>query len=241
MGNIVSYDIMISIGGICMVFLAAILCQKRYHSVRYTVEIILFSFFLIQMGSFVSNFLKGLAGAQWSELKTFWKFFFRDNGAHFIGRVLFCTWLFPVGYSFIFRKRSSDWKDSFDILCLGMTLQHIFNRVACLMQGCCRGRYYNGSFALVYPTEVCSYPVYPTQPFEILCMLILLVILTVLYKKGKHVYVVFLSGFTITIFFSEFMMGREGVLQIFGLTIFQYVAVILGITAFYMNRKSNKR
>ena len=113
----------------------------------------------------------------------------------------------------------------------------IFNRAACLSYGCCMGRFYKGPFAFQYFSDKgtgpgYSYSVYPTQLFEMACMILLLALLFVLYRKKKRLSSVFCSGFSVTIFLSEFMMDKQGTILIFGFSVIQFAAILLLVIAF---------
>lgn len=154
-------------------------------------------------------------------------------GSHFIGRVLFCIIVYPFCFRLLFRKRKEWCGAVMDRYCLFFTFQHVFNRIACFFNGCCVGKYYNGFLAMKYP-EVegaagggYSYPVYPVQLFEAAGMVLLFLVLFFFYKKGKRITGGFEIGFGIVIFLAEFMMDVSGTVQIAGLTVVQYAAVLL--------------
>ena len=124
-----------------------------------------------------------------------------------------------------------------DRYCMFLIFQHIFNRIACFYNGCCVGRYYDGIFALRYTGTGSgagySYPVYPAVLFECISMIVLFIIGLIRIKKKKNMTKLFEIVFGLVIFLSEFMMDHSGTIQIAGLTIVQYAAlllIILGIT-----------
>lgn len=232
-GGVKSYDLFINLGSVLGSILLIVLYYRKSGSWKKTFAVFLLSLAIVQLGFFAGRLVRGISygeGESLTELLT------TPQGNHFIGRVLFTAWVFPAAFCLIFKKKKEEWKDYLDLLCVFLTFQHIFNRIACLFNGCCVGKYYDGIFALRYYGQGksgagYSYPVYPTQMFEVVCMLVLLVLLLFLYKRRRRLRNVFCAGFALTVFVSEFMMDKKGVLLFAGLTAIQYAAVLLALTA----------
>ena len=164
------------------------------------------------------------------------------------------TWSFIWGrveylsYHHTAKRKSFQWTGYLDLLCVFLAFQHIFNRIACLCEGCCMGKPYSGIFAFWYRANGksgagFSYPVWPVQIFEISGMVILLILFFALHTKKKHFADVFSMGFAVCIFLSEFMMDQTGVLLIAGLSVIQYAAIVLFVTGIFIHRcfKSRQR
>lgn len=232
-GGVRSYDLFINIGSVLGGLLLLFLYYRKSGSWKKTAAVFLLSLALVELGFFAGRLVRGLSygnGESVFELLT------SPNGNHFIGRALFVVWVFPAAFCVVFRREKKEWGEYLDLLCIFLAFQHIFNRLACLFNGCCAGKYYDGAFALRYHVEGksgagYSYPVYPTQIFEIAGMAVLLALLFFLYKRQKRLRNVFCAGFALTIFLSEFMMDKKGVMTFAGLTAIQYAAALLALTA----------
>jgi len=82
-------------------------------------------------------------------------------------------------------------------------------RVGCFLNGCCSGKFFNSIFAVVYPrfinsTGLESYPVLPTQLFELILALVVLIPALIVFKKKK----VFPNGSAFLIYASLFCAMR---------------------------------
>lgn len=232
-GRVRSYDLFINLGSIVGGMLLLFLYRRKSGSWKKALQVFLISFLILELGFFAGRLVRGLSHGDGESVFTLLAEY---QGNHFIGHVLFAMWVFPVIFCAAFRREKEEWRDYLDLLCIFLTFQHIFNRLACLFNGCCAGKYYSGLLALRYHVEGksgagYSYPVYPTQLFEIVCMLLLLAVLFLLYRKGKRLSGMFCIGFALTIFTSEFMMDQQGVLCFAGLSVIQYAAILLMLTA----------
>ena len=119
---------------------------------------------------------------------------------------------------------------------LYMAIQHMFNRIGCLMAGCCGGREYRGFLALHYSPNDTGY--YPVQPFEIISMILVLFFVVFLYDSKKiNVFCLFIIWFGITFFIGDIFRDNLYDLRILGLTISQMISCILVVTGGIMNFK----
>ena len=240
-GTMDSYYFFINLGSVLGSILVLILFYQKNHSFQKTAAVYLLALAVLEAGMFAGRLVRGFSyGEEWN----LFQIITQPNGNHFIGRVLFVMWCFPVLYRVIFRKEK--WLEYLDLLCIFLAFQHIFNRIACLCEGCCMGKPYSGIFAFQYHVDGktgagFSYPVYPTQIFEILCMIFLLVLLFVLRARKKHLADVFCMGFAVCIFLSEFLMDQTGVLLIVGLSVIQYAAVLLFVTGIWIHRRAARQ
>lgn len=237
--NFKSYDFFINMGSIIGVVILLILFYRKSKSIKKSFCLLGISIVIVELGYFAGNAIRGLTYGGVQGMSDVIHLFTRWNGNHFIGRVLVLMWVFPVVYRLIYKKNRQEWIEYLDLLCIFMTFQHIFNRIACFFNGCCCGKYYIGKLAFQYKVEGksgpgYSYSVYPTQFFEIACMVVLLIVLMILYIKNKRLVYVFQISFALTIFVSEFMMNSQGTITIWGFTVIQYCSGILLVTAFIM-------
>lgn len=231
-GGIRSYDLFINLGSILGSFLLIFLYYRKNGSWKKTFAVFLLSLAVVELGFFAGRLVRGLS---YGTGESFWELLVSPNGNHFIGRALFTVWVFPAAFRVFFQKDRKEWEGYLDMLCVFLTFQHIFNRLACLFNGCCFGSYYDGIFALRYHEAGrsgagYSYPVFPVQLFEMVCMAGLLTLLFLLYRKGKGLVRSFCCLFAFTVFLSEFMMDKRGVMLFAGLTAIQYAAVVLAFT-----------
>lgn len=228
-GGIESYDFFVNLGSVLGSILLIALYYHKNRSWKKTAAVYLLSLAVLQAGMFAGRLVRGLSyGEDWNIIHIITK----PNGNHFIGRVLFAMLVFPLLYCLIFRKKKKEWLEYLDILCIFLAFQHIFNRIACLCGGCCMGKPYSGICAFLCHVDGktgagFSYPVFPTQIFEIICMIVLRVLLLVFCFQGRSLTWRFCFGFAVCIFVSEFMMDQTGVLLIGGLSVIQYAAVAL--------------
>lgn len=239
-GQFRSYDFFINLGSIIGSVILIILYFRKSKSWKTAISVYVFSLVIVELGFFTGGFVRGLSYGDADSLMDVLKLFVENRGSHFIGRVILVLWAFPLLFCLIFRKIKTEWRDYIDILCVFLAFQHIFNRVACLFNGCCCGKYYDGIFSFRYNVEGgfgpgYAYPVYPTQLFEIICMIILFATLLIMHIRRKRLLFVFTMGFSITIFISEFMMSTSGVVYIAGLSVIQYAAIVLLITGIVMS------
>lgn len=235
------YNFFINMGSILGSIMLIFLYFNKSRSWKLTIKIFIVSLAVVELGYFGGNFLRGLSYGEIRGVSDIIVLFTGKNGNHFLGRVIFTMWIFPPLFCIVLKDIREEWINYLDILCIFLSFQHIFNRLGCLFNGCCCGKYYNGIFALKYNVNGkngpgYSYPVYPTQMFEIICMIILFTILFILHLKNKRLVYIFQVGFAITIFISEFMMNSQGVMIVCGLTVIQYGAIVLLITSFVMWR-----
>lgn len=238
-GQFRSYDFFINLGSILGSVLLIGLYFRKSKSWKKAISVFILSLVIVELGYFTGNFVRGLSYGEVNSIRDVFHLFVEKEGNHFIGRVLLVLWLFPPVFCLLFRKSKREWMDYLDLLCIFLAFQHIFNRIGCFFNGCCCGEYYDGIFALRYHVEGKSgpgyaYPVYPTQLFEIICMILLFIILFILYIRKKRLLYIFVIGFSVTIFLSEFMMNKQGVVLIAGLTVIQYAAILLLVTGIVM-------
>lgn len=230
-GQVSAYNFWINIGSVIGSIGLLVSIYLLVKSKKDTVLIYLSMLAVMLLGAFPASAVRGLTYGGVRSLSDFFGLFIYQ-GSHFIGRVLFCIIIYPLCFRVLFRSKKNLCGAMMDRFCLFFTFQHIFNRIACIFNGCCVGKYYDGLFSIQYLDAEktgpgYSYPVYPTRLFEIVGMIILFLILFLRYRKGKRILVWFEVGFGVVIFLSEFMMDASGTIQIAGLTVIQYAAILL--------------
>ena len=172
---------------------------------------------------------------EWDLQSSFLDTLINSEAINFSGYVLFFIVSFPILYKLILKNYNKFFLN-IKAGALYMTIQHIFNRIGCLMAGCCGGREYGGLLALHYSPNDVGY--YPVQPFEIISMIVVLFLIVFLYDSKKiNVFCLFLIWFGITFFVGDIFRDDLYDLKILGITISQMVSCILTVTGVIMNLK----
>ena len=119
-----------------------------------------------------------------------------------------------------------------------LALNHVFNRLGCLLGGCCFGMPCH--FGLVYPESALANNYYdkgtrlfPNLPLESLSMLILFIVLLVLHRKGKRTLPIFPLVFGAVGFLLGFVTSHvyEPLKPFFG---FLYPTALLHLLVFFI-------
>ncbi len=233
------YDLSINIGTFIGFLVYLFVALKKTKSVKRVICSVVFAYILLTLGAFLGNIIRGL---NVGEIGGISDVFTVGSGSHFIGRVIMVVVFLPFVYKWFLGRDKKEWVSYMDMMCFYLVIQHIFNRLGCLLNGCCEGKEYRGFLSFEYPIGIgfgpgYDYPMYPTQLFEIISMIILLGVCIYLFGKNRHIIVVFEIWFAATIFLSEFMMLPDRTVYIMGLDAIQYSAVVLGIAAYITHRK----
>lgn len=142
---------------------------------------------------------------------------------------------------FIVKKERGKEIELFSLIIPGLVLAHAFGRVGCFLGGCCFGALTESPLGVVFPvdspayqtypntiTHDGSFPVLPTQLFEVAFELILFIVMTVFRKRLKNnnlaIYLVFYSIFR---FILEFWRGDSRGATGFYLSPSQFMSIIL--------------
>ncbi len=238
-GQIRSYTFFTNLGSVLGSLMVLLLLYYAYRNIRQAIKVFLLGLLLVLAGSFLGQFIRGLSYGNFEDMLDLLTLFASGHGIHFIGRVIVTIAFFPILYCKLFAKEKSSLNRDYDYICLFLAFQHMFNRLACLMNGCCYGKSYSGFGAMQFTWiggegPAISYPVYPTQLFEMTGMLVLFLLMLVLIKIGKHVQLVFGLGFSFVIFISEYMMDVTGTILIFGLTVIQIASLVLAVLSVFV-------
>lgn len=245
-GDFMSYDIFNNLGTVLGLGTFCILLWRKKASWRYFLAGAVTLAAIMVIGGFFSSLVRQLTHMDFQNYQELAKDVIERNGNHFLGRVLAAALFYPVIYRFAAYMLNVGYRKDQEQVCLDalaffIPIQHFFNRLACLMNGCCYGIPYNGPFALQFDSAaagVVNYPVFPSQAFEMGTMVILFVVVVFLYRKKKRLFGPVLIGFGISIFVSEFFMDQRGNLRLLGLNAIQYGAILLClIGAWYVRRR----
>ena len=94
-GGIEAYDFFINLGSVIGSILLIVLYYRKNRSWKKTAEVYLLAFAILEVGMFAGRLVRGLSyGEEWN----IFHIITQPNGNHFIGRVLFTMWVFPVLY-----------------------------------------------------------------------------------------------------------------------------------------------
>ncbi len=232
--TLIMQDLMVNVGSILGILVVSLLLYE--HDVkterigkkicRYMLIPILTEAVIAKtIGPFLGRWIRGMSYAFPETVTNKAQYIWENAGTHFIGTILASAILLPVVFRMVYGK-----KDRWTILnnvAFFFPIQHIFNRLGCLMEGCCYGIPMRGTGSIKFPDEILTYRVFPSQVLEIFCMILLFCGLIVCLKKKGPVFAFSMGGFGISIFLSEFFMDKTGVMQYFNLTVIQFFALLL--------------
>lgn len=239
--NIIMQQAMIQMGSIVAIAVVVCLLYRSYMKekktwkqfVRYiAAPVVVEAVIALVLGQWVGTLIRGFTHEVEGNIIEKLQYIAGHAGIHFIGTVLVSAILLPLFCHFMYDRKEGD--AILNILAFFFTIQHFFNRLGCFMEGCCYGIPMTGILSLRFPDEIVSYSVFPSQIFEMLCMLCLCIIQIVLYRKRKNIFILTMAGFGISIFVSEFLMNKMGVVMYFGLDAIQFAAILLILIAFLL-------
>lgn len=230
------------VGTVCAaVVITAMTLKENKNIIRCLITVGMFAV-IINVGSVASEFLRKLT--YWRGADEFAANFADYQGKHFLGSVLFTVIVFPIAYRCVMRRdggvfdrggldKATEFNGVF------IVIQHFFNRLACLLEGCCYGRAYYGFGAMRFPGI--AHPVYPTQVFEMLAMAALFAVLMHnIYRKKRYSFGIFCIGYAAAIFISECFMEQIGTFMVAGMSFIQLAALILAAVGIYAQLKHKK-
>lgn len=116
-------------------------------------------------------------------------------------------------------------------------LMHAFGRVGCHNAGCCYGRPYSGSLAVVFPADSLAPAGVPLFPVQIIEAVLLFLLSMFVYKISKRVQDVtgvvisYMIGYSIIRFGLEFFRNDENRGFLFGMSTSQWISIILFMLA----------
>ena len=170
--------------------------------------------------------------------ESLWNNIINSEGANFSGYVLGYIIIFAVLYIIIIGDMLKFWEDIKPSV-FYLSIQLCFNRIGCLMAGCCSGIEYSGPFAIHYSST--SLGVFPTQPMESLSMILVLILSIKFYKsKRVNIFCLFMVIFGLITILSEALMDNYTDTRIWGITIPQLICIALVIGGIIINNKIRK-
>jgi len=141
------------------------------------------------------------------------------EGVAFVGGVLVFIPVF-LFLAKLFPRNGSPTKQ-LEVVLPALALQHVFNRIACLLNGCCFGTPF--AQGITYPRFTVpnmmfrGQPLFPTQPVESVIMLLCFVVILILHFRGKRTLPIFplvfgATGFWLTFLMAGLVMGENSLL-----------------------------
>jgi len=235
LGFLRMYDILLAAGTILGNLIFLYWGNKILRDWKKLILVIAVTDGLFVLSSYSGEFLERLTYWEWSNFREFLEDLSVYGGMHYLGRVLFLAAAVPFIYRLMLRDKIKR-RQMLDLFGFIIVIQHMFNRVACLCNGCCYGKPYHGSLSVTYTEGVAyhkgvTWPVYPTQLMEAGMMILLLVLMVFWKHRGKTVFEKALTGFALAIFISEFFMDNIGSVLVLGLTWIQIGSLLLIIYA----------
>ncbi len=141
-----------------------------------------------------------------------------------------------AGIVFLKRHRIAVWK-FIDLVIPFVALGHAIGRVGCFLNGCCYGR--SSQWGLYFP--VLDQKVLPTQLYMIVGQLIIFALLKIFSSKARfdgQIFIWYLILSSLERFIMEFFRWNDYLY--FGLSVFQYVCIVLFITGIVLQQKLKK-
>ncbi len=233
LGSLDLYDLLTVLGAVLSVLVQMILLYRwtgKWRSILFSALYGLYSW----AGGYGSSIVRILSYDDGGKTDGFWKSVAGDYGKHYLGTVLVIAILaLPatvILYRLMFRKEkecNQYIRYVTNALAVGILIQHICGRFGCFVRGCCFGIPYQGFLSVTFPYGQVSYPVFPTQLFEIVCTILLLLFISILIVKKKSVFGTTLIGFSVIVFLSEFLMDKRGTRLFYNVTVIQWFAILL--------------
>ncbi len=216
-----SYTLFINLGTLSGSFAMYFILEKYCKEEKYRWKIIVILLAIMGISAPFARYIKSI--------------FYNGNGTatHFLGRVLATLVLMEFVFAFIWKNKSCVGQARNAVVAY-LGIQHLFNRISCLLNGCCGGkiiRRWNRAF--------------PSQLFEMICMVVVIMIICMYIYKRKNFYFQFYIYFSIVIFISEFFIAdtRINEYKISPLTGIQVGAILMWVIAVicYIGEKVKKR
>lgn len=226
-----TYDILVTVGSILGILTIILLTLKETKNIKLALGVSLSVIPMVLLGGFVGRLLLRVSKWDFAGINGFINKLGEYNGVHFIGTILVFVIFVPLIYKKIIKNKTIGYKIP-QILSFYLIIQHIFNRLACLCEGCCYGKAYSGLGAITFTQGYgfnlgVNYSVFPTAVFELICMLILMILIIILYKKELMVFETTIVGLGSIIFVSEIFMEQRGKMLFMGLSSVQLTAIVV--------------
>lgn len=241
-----SYDLFNTVGTVLGMIAFSVCFYRRTRSVRKTAVHLLINFAVIMAAAVGSGILRSLNNMDAWTVETFADALTGHGGGnHFMGRLLLASWVYIPVYAAAEKLSGGrfipDRRNALDAAAFYFVIQHIFNRLACFLNGCCYGKPYAGPGSVIFPEL--GYPVWPSQLIEGGLMVFLLVWLILAERKKKPLFGRMEAGFGAAVFVSEFFMDQAGILRFAGLSFIQFAALLCMVTGMlyiYIPKKNRR-
>ncbi|MBU4305688.1 MAG: prolipoprotein diacylglyceryl transferase [Candidatus Omnitrophica bacterium] len=154
------------------------------------------------------------------------------HGSFFLG--LLCA-------VFFIKKHRLPFLKTMDVLALFLPLAHAFGRMGCFLNGCCYGRVTDLPWGVVFPGAV--FPVHPVQLYAVFFLISIFSVLVLIGKRKQfdgQIISVYLILYGVVRFGLEFFRGDNPKLM-FGLSLFQYISVIIFLSGVFLYRHAMSR
>lgn len=249
-GLIDMYVLFMSVGLVATILLQVVVLKSKMKKWRYLWFVISFGI-VTYIGQYFSVIVRAMNNGALHGEVNLWTCMKDKMGSHYLGYVLAYACLFYAAAWFVrefadaffhFRICENDGlKEVREWMSIGLLVQHIANRLACLCRGCCYGIPYEGPLALSLHYNVdMNYTVFPCQIVEIAGMVITLFVVLLKIKKHKTFYTTVLRGFGITFLIAEFVTENPTAYKIGGMTYIQFLSVVLILVSLFMNRRKEE-
>lgn len=204
-----SYTLFINLGTVFGAFAMYYLLEHWCSAEKYRWKVVIIVIAAMVLSIPFARFIKGL--------------FRNGNGTatHFLGRVIVACVVMEVVFRFFWKEKECI-AQAKNAVAIYLAVQHVFNRIACLLNGCCGGKYIEKLGVR-----------YPSQLTEAGCMLLCIIAISYAIYKRKEFYYEFYMIFAVVIFISEFFIEdtRTNVTAISPITGVQLGAIILFLLA----------
>jgi len=238
------YGIMTALG----YFSAIIYCLKHKERLNISKEALLDILFYLILGALLGGKLLFIF-LNWDSFETSSIIEKLRYGFVFFGGLLGAS---AVGFWAIKKYKLSFFKTA-DFFAPALALGHSIGRIGCFLAGCCYGKtapeslgvHYTNPDSLV-PMHLHNIPLYPVQLIEAILVFILFLFLNKISHK-KHltgtVTAVYILGYAVIRFFTEFMRADDRGAFVLGLSPSQIIALFLAaaITLFLVKRNYAKK
>lgn len=198
-----SYTLMTNLGTVCGFFAEYLVLERYCRKEKHYWKMILFLLVMMMAGEPWSIFLKGLFGGV------------EQGATHFLARVFLACVFLPFFLHVIWKDRQT-MGQALNSAALYFLIQHLFNRIACWMNGCCGGIYLEKIGIQI-----------GTQLMEAGMMAVILFFLLRAIRKEIPFFRQACTCYAAVIWFSEYFIDQPQVGRILSMTSIQAAAVLL--------------